>query len=38
MALQREIDFEIELNPDAHHISKTPYHVAAIELRKLKIR
>jgi len=34
---QREIDFEIELIPDAQPISKTPYHMARIELKELKI-
>ena len=35
---QRKIDFGIELNPDAQPISKAPYHMASIELKKLKIQ
>jgi len=33
-APQREIDFEIELIPDAQPISKTPYRVVPTELKE----
>jgi len=35
---QREIDFGIELIPDAQSIFKAPYHMAPTELKKLKIQ
>jgi len=35
---RREIDFEIELVPDAHCISKAPCHITPTELGKLKIQ
>ena len=36
--MQREIDVEIELIPDAHPISKIPYLMAPIELQELKFQ
>ena len=37
-APQRQINVEIELIPDAQPISKTPYRMAPIELKELKIQ
>jgi len=34
----REIDYEIELIPDAQSISKALYRIAPTEFRKLKIQ
>ena len=34
---QREIDFEIEIIPGAHPISKAPYRMAPTELKELKV-
>jgi len=35
---QQEIDFEIELVPGAHPISKSPYRMAPTELKDLKVQ
>ena len=35
---KREIDFEIELEPGAHLISKSPCKMALIELNELKVQ
>jgi len=35
---QREIDFEIELVPGAHPISKAPYRMAPMELKELEVQ
>ena len=36
MPPEREIDFVIDLVPGTAHISKTPYKMALVELKKLK--
>ena len=36
--LYREIDFSIELLPGTQPISKTPYYMAANELKELKVQ
>jgi len=38
LPLQREIDFEIELVPNAQPISKASYRMAPTELKELKIQ
>ena len=36
--LDREIEFTMDLVPDARSVSKAPYHMSLIELRELKLQ
>ena len=35
---ERELEFEIELMPETTPISKTPYRMALVELKELKVQ